>query len=204
MESLAKKLLEEERTKERLVSKLATAEDVLKLVALGAFVAGSVVMPNLAKLAKPLLKDLDSDDSWKRFNIPFLKRKLNRLEKQKLVSYRTEGTKQVVEITAAGRKRVLKFALDELWIVKPATWNGRWWLVTYDIPKGFDNERNQISQCLKMWGFYPLEDSVFLHAYPCEKEVTFLREFLGIGEYVRIFFVDKIENDQLFRDFFGV
>jgi len=41
-------------------------------------------------------------------------------------------------------------------------------------------------------------------AYPCIKEVAFLREYLGIGEMVRLFDVGKIENDQNFRDFFGV
>lgn len=204
IENLALNLLKEESAKERLNGTLATTEDVLKLVAAGAFIAGSIVAPNLSKLAKPLIRDLSEDKSWKRFNVPYLKRKLKRLENQKLVRFGADGTKQVVEITTEGRKRIIKFALNDIKVVRPSSWNGRWWLVTYDIPKTHNPTRYQISQYLKMWGFYPLEDSVFLHAYPCEKEVTFLREFLGVGKWIRIFFVDKIENDKIFREFFGI
>ena len=107
------------------------------------FIAGSIVAPNLSKLAKPLVRDLSEERSWKRYNIPYLKRKLKRLENQKLVRFGVDGTEQIVEITNAGRKRILKFALSDMDVVKPASWNGRWWLVTYDIPRTQNIKRNQ-------------------------------------------------------------
>lgn len=66
------------------------------------------------------------------------------------------------------------------------------------------NLRNIFRDYLHAWGFYPLHESVFLHAYPCFKQVEFLREYLGISEYVRFFIVAKIENDSLFHDFFDL
>lgn len=111
---------------------------------------------------------------------------------------------QVAKITKSGRRKVLKFALDELAVEKPKIWDGKWTLISYDIPKNQKHRRAIFLEYLKAWGFYPLHESVFLHAYPCEKQVEFLREYLGIGEYVRIFTATKIENDKLFKDFFGV
>lgn len=191
---------------ENFTAKYAKVGDVLKLVGVGLFVAGSIVAPNLPLALKPFLdhKKKQEYELWKRFNFPYLKRTLKRLEEQKLVEITEEDGMQVAKITKSGRRKVLKFALDELAVEKPKIWDGRWTLISYDIPKNLKHQRAVFLEYLKAWGFYPLHESVFLHAYPCEKQVEFLREYLGIGEYVRIFTVTKIENDKLFKDFFGV
>lgn len=181
----------------------ANAAAILKLVGMGAFLAASVAIPNLPRILKPFLQE-NEHDVWKRFNIPYLKRTLKRLEKQKLVAIREDEKYQIVEITDAGRRRILKCALDELTIEKPKFWDNKWRLVSYDIPSNLKRLRQIFRGYLSLWNFYPLHESVFLHAYPCTKQVIFLREYLGIGEYVRIFQVSKIENDAPFRKFFGV
>lgn len=189
--------------KEIFKQKYAKVGDVLKLVGAGLLLAGSVVAPNLPKAFAPFFEE-DEYEAWKRFNIPYLKRTLKRLEKQKLVELDEENGMQVVRITDNGRKKVLRYALDELAVEKPKVWNGNWWLVSYDLPKEFRSQREVLRDYLRAWGFYPLHKSVFLHAYPCFRQVEFLREYLGISENLRVFKVSQIENDQLFRDFFGV
>lgn len=183
--------------------KYANATTILKLVGMGAFLAGSMAIPNLPRILKPFLQE-DEHDAWKRFNIPYLKRTLRRLERQKLVTIKNDEKYQIVEITDAGRRRILKYALDELVIEKPKFWDNKWRMVSYDIPTSLKRLRQVFREYLSIWGFYPLHESVFIHAYPCIKQVVFLREYLGIGEYVRIFQVSKIENDTSFREFFGV
>lgn len=191
---------------ELFTKKYAPVANVLKLVGAGLFVASAMVIPNLPLALKPFLDHQRKKEyrAWKRFNIPYLKRTLERLEKQKLVEISTENGVQVVKITGAGQNRILKFALDELAVVKPRIWNGRWTLISYDVPKEQKTQRQILQEYLKAWGFYPLHESVYLHAYPCEKQVDFLRSYLGIGKNVRILTVSRIENDKLFRDFFGV
>lgn len=49
-----------------------------------------------------------------------------------------------------------------------------------------------------------LHESLFLHAYPCQDEVEFLRTYLGVAQHVQIFQVLNIENDKPFREFFEV
>lgn len=198
------KTLSKQIDKEIFERKYAPVADVLKLVGAGAFLAASLAIPNLPLALKPFLKNENEYEAWKRFNIPYLKRALERLEKQKLVTIKEERNIQIVEITEAGRRRILKYALDELEIKKPKFWDGRWRLISYDIPGELKNLRELFSGYLRAWGFYPLHESVFLHAYPCLKEVEFLREYLDIGKYVRIFLVSQIESDKPFRKFFGV
>lgn len=181
----------------------AKVEPVLKLVAAGLLLAGTAVFPTLPQVLAPFFRK-DEYEAWKRFNLPYLKRTLDRLERQKLVETFKENGFQVVKITENGKKRVLKCALDELAVEKPKNWNGTWWLISYDLPQNLINQREILRDHLRAWGFYPLHESVYLHAYPCFRQVEFLREYLGIGQYLRIFKVSRIENDQHFRDFFGV
>lgn len=184
--------------------KYASAKMVLKLVGAGVFLAASIAIPNLPLALKPFLVREDDYKAWKRFNIPYLKRTLRRLEKQKLVDIGEEGGTQVVKITNTGKRKILKFAIDELKIEKPKIWDRTWRMVSYDIPKNQEAVRKVFREYLKVWRFYPFHESLFLHAYPCEKQVEFLREYLGIGEHVHILHVSKIENDKLFRDFFDI
>lgn len=189
--------------KEIFEKKYAKAGEVLKLVGAGLLLASCFVAPNLPKMLAPFFKS-DEYNAWKRFNIPYLKRTLYRLNKRRLVEISKENGQEVVKLTDKGKAEVLKFSMEELALEKPSVWNGKWWLVCYDIPKIMEVKRNILRDYLRAWKFYPLQDSVFIHAYPCKDQVDFLREYLGVLEQVQLFEVSKIENEEKFKDFFGV
>lgn len=182
----------------------AKTKTVLKLVGLGAFITGSLVFPTLPQIIAPFIKDKNEYTAWKRFNIPYLKRTLHRLESQKLIKIENTGTYQQIEITRIGKRKILRFALDELIVEKPSHWDKKWRLIAYDIPQYRKKIGEVFHEYLNIWGFYPFQKSVYLHAYPCKDQIAFLREYLGIGEYVRILEVSYLENDSEFREFFGV
>lgn len=200
---LAKTLIQE-MAADAFKRKYAPVASVLKLAGAGAFIAASFALPNLPLALKPFIRNENEYEIWKRFNIPYLKRTLRRLEKAKLVEIGEEKGMQVVKITDGGRRKILRYALDKIRIKKPKFWDGKWLLVAFDLPEKSAHIRQTFLAYLKDWGFYPLQESLYLHAFGCGKEIEFLREYLGIGEYIRIFQVTKIENDELFREFFGV
>lgn len=186
--------------------KYAPHKEVLTLVGTGVFIAASLVMPGLPLVLQPFLNKNyeEKRKAWKRFNIPYLEKTIKRLEQQKMVEIGWEKGLQVVKITQSGKRRIVKYALDELQIKEPKHWNGKWTLVTYDIPEEYETLRKYFRSYLLNWKFYPIEKSVYLHAFPCKEEIEFLREYLTVGKYVNIFNVDEIENDKIFRDYFGV
>lgn len=194
------------RDRQERTEKYAKVALVLKLVGAGAFVAASFAFPALPIVLKPLLNTQYQDDNraWKRFNLGYIKRTISRLEQGKLVEISKKNGFEVVTLTESGKRRVLKYAIDEITIEKPRSWDRTWWLVSYDIPRHLDHLRAYFREYLRAWRFYPLHESMYLHAYPCTKELVFLREYLGIEKYIRIFRVASIENDQIFRDFFDV
>ena len=171
---LSKRIVEE--TKER---KFLGVKKILALIAGGVFSFLDWYPKNWAYLEDP-----EAYGVTKRFNIPYLKRILKRLEKQKLVEVKEKKEKQIVKITDAGRIRILKYAIDEIKIKEPIKWDGRWWLVSYDLPEKMAHLRSLIRRYFLSWGFCPIHKSVYLHAYPCWNEIDFLREYFGVGEYI--------------------
>ncbi|MBI2040295.1 hypothetical protein HYT18_04415 [Candidatus Microgenomates bacterium] len=200
------KVLSKQIDKEIFERKYAPIREVLKLVGAGAFLAATIAIPNLPLALKPFLnyKRKNEMKAWKRFNIPYLKRAIQRLEKQKLVEIDVQDGIQIVKITNQGRQKIIKFALDELEIKKPKIWDRKWRLISFDLPEKLVRIRKILVEYLIAWGFYPLHKSVYLHVYPCLKEVDFLREYLGVSKYIRVFVVSTVENDEIFKDYFGV
>lgn len=197
-------ILSKQIDKEVFSRRYAPAKEVLKLIGAGVFLAASFTLPTLPMVLKPFLKNKTEYDIWKRFNIPYLKRTIQRLEKQRLIEIENIKGAQSIKITSQGRQKIVKMALDDLSVVKPARWNGKWTLVSFDLPEVFSNERKALVEYLRAWGFYPLHKSVYLHAWRCFEQVDFLRDYLGVREYVRLFAVSDIENDRLFREHFGI
>lgn len=166
--------------------------------------AASFSLPTLPLILRPFLIRKEEYTIWKRFNIPYLKRTIQRLEKQRLVEIIDSNGVQCIKITSQGRQKIVKMALDSLAVTKPSKWNGVWTLVSFDLPEVFSNERKALVEYLRAWGFYPLHKSVYLHAWKCFEQVDFLRDYLGAREHVRLFAVSDIENDKLFREHFGI
>ena len=183
------------------LAKILLAEQEL---AGGAGLAVILAMPGTALLFKDFIKDDSEWKEWKKFNIGYLRRALKKLEAKKLVQIEEIGNKAVVKLTDDGIKKVLEANLDRLKIDKPSNWDGKWRLIFYDILDGKKETRDKFRKILRSMNFYPLQESVYLHAFPCDKEVEFLRHYLGIAGEVRMILAEKIENDQLFRDYFGL
>ena len=178
---------------------------LLLILGTGAALAVALTAPGTAKILKDFLpKDSDWDE-WKHFNKDYLKRTLRRLEKEKVVEISSQdGVVGTVTLTEKGRKRVITGSMETLKIPKPLKWDGKWRLVFYDIKDKRDGLRDQLRRYLLGAGFYPLQESVYLHAYPCEREINFLRYFLGVNSEVWIVLAEHIENDDRFRTYFDI
>lgn len=208
---LAKQLIEVLRKEERkdLIDKTKKAlaypgvKEVLALLGMGSFLILSAVVPSVPMMAKAIL-DEKSDKDWKKYNQSYLRRTLKRLKKQKMIDFDIEGEKIVVKLSNRGRKKILKHSLQEMEIKRPRIWDRNWRLIIYDIPIKKKAASDDLNRMLKNLGMYRLQKSVFLCPFPCEEEVEFLREFLGISEYVWLLTVSHFENDKVFRDYFGI
>jgi len=177
---------------------------ILLSLARGAMLVVLLAAPGSGKVLKHFIWEKSNKESWKVFNKTYLRRAIKRLEKKKIVEIEEKDGVGVVKLTDKGRGNIFKFGLEELKIPKPDKWDGKWRVVIYDVLHGNKTARDKLRNHLLKAGFYPLQKSVFLHAYPCQKEVEFLRYYLGVGGEVRFITAQGIENDEEFRLYFGV
>lgn len=179
----------------KLILRLLGAETLLTLTS--AFPGRG----NIWRSLDPL--DLQKAD-WKIFNTTYLRRALAKLEKEKAIEITNINGKRVIILTDKGCKRVLEESVEEMVINKPPVWDHKWRIVLYDI---FDKKRvirDHFRKCLTSAGFFEIQKSVYIHAYPCEKEIEYLKTYLGLAGEVRVIIAEKIEDDDKFRSYFDV
>jgi len=129
----------------------------------------------------------------------------NYLKKRGLIEIKREGHDVRITLTKEGKKLAGKYQIDDLEIEKPRKWDKKWRVVIFDVPTTSRLIRDIFRRKLKDFGFYPLQQSVWMIPYPCQEEITLLREFLGLNKkQVQILEVTKLENEYFFKKIFNL
>lgn len=89
-------------------------------------------------------------------------------------------------------------------VKRPAKWDWKWRLVTFDIPNARTPLRNLLRENLRQIGFLRLQDSVWIYPFDCEELITLLRTRYRLGKEVQYMIVDKIERDLSIRRHFDL
>jgi len=132
-------------------------------------------------------------------------RALERLRKNRLIIITEKDGKFKVELTEKGKRKVKEIQFENMKIEKPKVWDGKWRVVIFDIPEKYKKRaRDALREKLKALGFYPLQKSVWVIPYPCEKEIQFLCELFDITPYVNIIITENIYNDVKLKKHFGL
>ena len=130
-------------------------------------------------------------------------RALERLKKNRLLILNEKDGKFEVELTEKGKRKVREIQFQNMKIEKPAVWDKKWRVVIFDIPEKYKKRaRDALREKLKELGFYPLQKSVWIIPYPCEKEIQFLCELFDITPFVNIIIAENIYNDVKLKKHF--
>lgn len=127
------------------------------------------------------------------------------LKRRGFIEWRREGHDVVIALTKEGKKHAGKYQIDELYLERPAKWDGKWRIVIFDIPNSSTFVRNIFRRKLKEFGFYPLQKSIWVYPFECQEEIALLREFLGADQrHIRLIEATKIENGDFLRKHFSL
>lgn len=188
----------------------ARVETVIRLLGVGAFLAAGIISPALPMTIKPLLdakRDAERKQwkrRWEQFNSWQLKQTLRRLHKQKIIRVVYCKTGPVIALTKKGQTKYLTFQLEDMMIKHPPHWDKKWRMVIYDIAKYKKRSQELFRGILKRLKFLQLQKSVYLTPFPYKNEIEFLRQYFNIGADVFYCVVEQLENDEVFRKYFGV
>lgn len=176
-------------------------KEVLKILGAGTFLAASFVMPGATGV---VLKEYEQhkrekdEKEWRKFNLWRLRETIKRLNAQKIIEVK-EG---VIEITEKGRKKLLKFNLDDMDLGQKT--DGKWRIIIYDISESKKKERDFLREILKRMKFLKLQRSIYLTPFICEDEIEYLKQMFGVGDEVKILKITGIDNEQAYKEYFGI
>ncbi|TSC52000.1 MAG: phenylacetic acid degradation operon negative regulatory protein [Parcubacteria group bacterium LiPW_39] len=173
---------------------------ILKFLALGGVIAAAIMAPNAVSSFKFLFRD-ENFVSWKNFNRKRTKQYIGYLVKKKYIKRARKNGKIEYKITEKGKGRITKYELNEIRLSKNKNWDGKWRIVTFDIPEKYKQARDAVTQKLKKIGMFQLQKSVFVYPFECKKEIDFVSDYFGVYDHIlyleaKIFDIDtKLLNE---------
>lgn len=176
----------------------AIIDGLMQVVVMSGTLSVAAITPNLLQvLDKPLQHYLRSMDARQR------ERELRRLTaymlRQGLI---TEEYQHGIVLTSRGKKRLYKRELETNHINRPQKWDHSWRLIMFDIPADNNSARAKFTRQLRKLGLQPLQQSVWVHPYPCRDAVTLVAETYGISRYVTYIETKHIDQDQYLKQRF--
>lgn len=159
---------------------------------MGGIISAALIVPNVTQaLDKPIQAYLASLD--KKARERELQRVLRYMKQQQLVS---ENYQHGLQITVKGRNRLKKRDFEELTIKNPAHWDCKWRLVLFDIPEEKREARRELTGKLKTLGFQLLQQSVWIHPFPCRREIELVCETFDVSKYVTYIETSHIDHEK--------
>ena len=184
--------IEEDFQKRKRKQDIQTA--VLEVVAAAAILSTVIVAPSI-------LQVFDKLGIIGKRRKEGITRARNKLLKNGLLKKDSKG---LLIITEAGRKKLSLQKFSHYRIEKPRKWDGRWRVITFDIPERRKKIRDQVRLTLTNIGFVRLQDSVWVYPYNCEDLIALLKSDMGIGKDLLYLIVDSIENDTILKKHFDL
>jgi len=128
----------------------------------------------------------------REYKISTLRKEYSLLKSQGLVAFKTHYRRPYPVLTQPGRLKIK----TQLSYKQFGPWDGRWRLLSFDIPERLRSDRLKLAYELKKIGFVPIQKSTFISPHPLSGVVTRFATDLGIRQYLRFFEVQKIDNEK--------
>lgn len=173
-------------------------KEILLLLAGGVLISAALLMPGIHRV---IPSSIWQGKGYKKYR---LKQTLKRLHKQKIVEVLETKDGNIVKITKNGLTRALQYKLDVMNVKRKKSWDKKWRIVIFDIEEEKKKLRDEFRKRLKQLGFYSLQESVYVHAFPCFDEIEFLRQIHEVPINVTYILAEKIESQENLEKFFQV
>lgn len=128
------------------------------------------------------------------------------LRRRGYIQIRRDGKQIYISLTKEGKKRAGRLQIDDLQVTRTKQWDGKWRILFFDVPHSIRLSREALRGKLKEMNFVLFQKSVWIHAFPCEKEIEILQTFFGLRpEHVTLITTDTLGSREVeIRKKFGV
>src|SRR3989344_4008516 len=140
------------------------------------------------------------------YDSKYIANTISRLNARGYIAFEERNGKKHLRITEAGKKKLRQYQqkhlLEKNRPVTPKHWDGKWRIVTFDIPEKSRKIRGYLRHELSQVGFVQLHKSVWVYPYDCEEFVALLKADIRIGKGVLYAVAEKLEYDKPLRSLF--
>lgn len=107
-------------------------------------------------------------------------------------------------LTKKGEEKLQAYSRSDYTLLVPRIWDKKWRVLIFDVPEERKTLRDKIRNTLVCIGFLRVQDSVWIFPYDCEELIALLKADFKVGKDLLYLIVEKIENDNEFRDWFNL
>ena len=131
-------------------------------------------------------------------------RALKKLEKNEVLNIQENDGKVTVYLKNEKHPKIVEYSIQILLDFKKKNkqWNGKWFLVFFDVPETQRNKRDFLRRYLIKLGFYQYQKSVYLFPYECEREVELIKRIVEGAKYMKYIIAEKIEDETKAKEYF--
>lgn len=167
------------------------------MIAIGALIIGIGAAPSPRAVSK-LLAELALGDNPK--NRRYAGRKIRELKKR---GYLEEyGVRYAV--SDKGQRILSRERIMSLEIPNPRKWNGKWYLIMFDIPLTQSYARQALNTILLGMGLLQYQQSVLIYPYPIKETVMHICRFYKVTRYVSFVTADDVDGADKLKIQFGL
>ncbi len=144
---------------------------------------------------------LDPEKFNERYSREQIQRGLHYLKQKKFVAFPARSPKGRVLLTKLGLRRLNQIKFQKIRLTE-TSWDGKWRLLTFDIPEKQSGLRQTFRRKLKELGFFHFQRSVFVIPTECEREIGLITDYLNIAHCVHLLVANRFHGDkQLVKKF---
>ncbi|MEK7597713.1 MAG: hypothetical protein AAB441_03665 [Patescibacteria group bacterium] len=176
---------------------------ILEVIGLTLISGGNPLRPIIPLTIKEIIKTIKE---IRNLNIEEekIKKSLKNIEKKEIVNLEEKNGEVFVRLKDKNNSTIMKYSIKALLDFKKKNkkWNGKWFLVFFDVPKIQNNKRDYLRLYLLKIGFAKYQQSVYIFPYECEKEVLLIKKIVEGAKYMNYIVAEKIENEGKMKALF--
>lgn len=191
------KKLDNSKNKNKKFSRYERTFEIMAIIAkVGVVVFAGVVAPNAAGQIIKFLNWLDEAKEREQ-----VRKSLLSLEKRRFIKIWYKDGEGKMSLTKEGKIYFTSLEAKKIKLPK-GKWDGKWRMVTFDIPETLKVNRKKFSDNLRFIGMLNLDKSVFVYPHECKEQVIKIAELYEIKRYIRYITAISIEPPhKLFINF---
>ena len=176
---------------------------ILEIIGLTLASGGNSLRPIIPLAIKEIIKTLKEVKNLK-VEEEKIRKSLKSLERKEIIDLEEKGDEIFVRLKDKNNLTVVKYSTKALldFKKKEKNWNGKWFLVFFDVPEIQRNKRNYLRKYLINIGFYRYQQSIYIFPYECEKEITQIKKIVEGAKYMKYIIAEKIEDERAMKTFF--